>query len=146
MGLTHFPNGISTQASSAASSNAGAGAVSAADGSVFGETVTLLFSLASASTLQISAETWPIPFDGNVISASVVIGATVTVTTGHSFIIGSAGATAITVTPTSGVARAASFSSTVLSAAVTTADSIHVSRAAQGTAGNTWASITIAKT
>jgi hypothetical protein len=143
MPLTHFPNGLSVQTASADNSSAGAGALQAAAGSVFGQTTVVTFKFASTST----AETGyiPTPFDGNITAAYVITGATITVTTGFTVRVGSAGSVAVaTVANTSGLLGRQS-SLTTTTTAITTADSIGVTKAAAGTTGTMTIGVVVAR-
>lgn len=148
----HLPNGLSTQTTSAQNTAAGAGALDCSTlyadtvnaGTVIGDLVSMTFTMGSVSTARIVYGA--VPITGNVVRASVVIGATVGVNTLHTFLLGSAGASITTVTSDSGTVGLVTTTTTITNPSVTVGDSIECTRAVQGTAGDTWATIVIQKT
>ena len=166
MPLTHFPNGITSQTASAAGTVAGSGDIDCLDlfvagtasvtgavigasasftsNSIAGETMLYTFAMGSPSTAVVQYA--PVAAAGAITAAFVVVGATITVTTGYTVAVGSAGAVAVaTVVNTSGVAGGVTNLTTTLTA-VTTANSIRVERAVQGTVGDTWLTVVVNRT
>lgn len=145
MPWTNFPNGISvTTATGTATGQLNATAVVVPSGGYTGETAILTFSLGSLSGATVVYQ--PVPFDGDVVSASVVVGATVTVTTLHTLRIGSAGSEITTVTNASGTIGKITNATIGTPVAVTTANSLAVVRAISGTVADTWFMCTISRT
>ena len=145
MPWTNFPNGVSvTTATGTVAGQVNATTVAVPSGGYTGETAVLAFSCGSASGASVSYQ--PVPFAGNVVSAAVVQGATVTVTTLHTLRIGSAGTSITTVTNASGTIGKVTVATIATPVAVTTANSLSVARAVSGTAGDTWVMCTISRT
>lgn len=158
MGLTRFPNGVTVNSTTAGQYNASAGdgdfdcnrlfanqvIVSTGTPGIVGQIVAvpILFSTGSAAqVLCVGA-----PFAGNIIGAFVTIGSVSAVVSQYTVQVGSAGAIAVaSVTNT----LTASYSNESLATTVTgftTANGIKVSRAVQGTAGDTTLTLLLQKT
>ena len=142
MPLTHFPNGISVQASSASSANAGAGDLDA--NQVYGETISITVVGTSAAVTQYVG----VPFAGTVQTCVVAVLASASSALTYAVSIGSAGAELSAASTgafaVAGGVRTQAVSGSATAVAIT--DSLKFVSGAAGTAGSNSCTITLKRT
>lgn len=150
MPLTNFPNGISTQVTSAANTAAGAGDIdcvrlfSSATSGIVGQYANLNFTFSTASSVQ--PVSLAVPFAGRIEQVYVTTGSVSAVVAGYTVQIGSAGSVAVATvsntTASQGVQEALTTTATTF--AITNA--LVAIRSVQGTTGDTSICVVIRKT
>ena len=167
MPLTHFPNGVTTQTNSAANASAGAGDLNCQDlfvdgtvtaavasvtgnasitgtltvgsvsptGSLIGQNAAVIVQFTTGSAAQVYSAA--VPFNGNLVAAYVTIGSVSAVASQYTVRLGSGGTILVASVTNTLTAAYSQEGLAIASATVTTASGLSVTRAVQGTAGDT---------
>lgn len=140
MGKTHFPNGISAQAASAANASAGAGDLDCdklyAENGVIGEVISVPITFGTSSAAQVVGV--PVPnFACNLVAAMVTVGSVSAVAAAYTVQGGSAGTVHVSGESNTITDSYAQEALTIDSAAISTAAGLQVTRGVQGTTGDT---------
>ena len=162
MGLTNYPNGVSTRATSAANTAAGDGDLNCLDlfvdgtatitgvlvsnstAGITGQYAGLVYTFGTASGLQVTSIA--VPFAGSIDQVYVTTGSVSAVVASYTVRVGSAGSVAVAsvsnTTASQGVQEA--LTTTATTYAITNA--LVATRSVQGTAGDTSICIVVRKT
>lgn len=127
-----------------ASSLGGSLSVSTAQNGIIGQVAALAIQFGTGSAAQVYS--MAMPFTGDIIGAFVTIGSVSAVAAGYTVRAGSAGSIAVATVANTITTAYAGESLTTTRTAVTTAQGIQVTRAAQGTAGDTGLTVLIQRT